>query len=85
VQGALTRQADAALAEASSATGRDRRKVIAGLQRLVTVDEQGRPTRWRAFRDELPEPVTRELDVFVTHRLVVSGSCRSERRTASPA
>ena len=65
MQGALTRQADAALAEASAATGRGREEVIAGLLRLVTVDEQGRPTRWRVPRDELPEPVTRELDAFV--------------------
>ncbi len=70
VQGALTRQADAALAEAITATGRGREQVIAGLLRLVTVDEQGRPTRWRVPRDELPEPVTRELDVFIARRLL---------------
>ncbi|MGH3773598.1 MAG: toll/interleukin-1 receptor domain-containing protein, partial [Pseudonocardiaceae bacterium] len=37
VRGALTCQADAALAEASAATGRGREEVIAGLLRLVTV------------------------------------------------
>ncbi len=72
VQGALTRQADLALAEAATASGRRREEVIAGLLRLVTVDEQGRPTRWRVSRDELPEPVTREVDVFVARRLVTT-------------
>jgi energy-coupling factor transporter ATP-binding protein EcfA2 len=72
VRGALTRQADAALAEASAVTGRRREEVIAGLLRLVTVDEQGRPTRWRIPRDELPELVIRELDAFVRRRLVVT-------------
>ncbi|MGH3800152.1 MAG: TIR domain-containing protein, partial [Pseudonocardiaceae bacterium] len=47
VQGALTRQADAALADAIATGGRSRGEVIAGLLRLVIVDEQGRPTRWR--------------------------------------
>ncbi|MBV9011481.1 MAG: TIR domain-containing protein [Pseudonocardiales bacterium] len=72
VRGALTRQADAALADASAVSGRRREEVIAGLLRLVTVDEQGRPTRWRIPRDELPEPVTRELDAFITRRLVIT-------------
>ncbi|MGH3822526.1 MAG: TIR domain-containing protein [Pseudonocardiaceae bacterium] len=74
VQGALTQQADTALAEACAATGRDRKEVIAGLLRLVTVDEQGRPTRRRVVREELPEPVTQELDFFVTQRLVTTDS-----------
>ena len=72
VQGALARQADAALVEATAASGRRREEVIAGLLRLVTVDEQGRPTRWRVSRDKLPEPVTRELDAFVARRLVTT-------------
>jgi WD40 repeat protein len=72
VQGALRGQADRALAEATAASGRHRAEVIAGLLRLVTVNEQGRPTRWRVGRKELPEPVRRELDVFVTRRLVTS-------------
>ena len=72
VRGALTRQAEQALAEASAASGRSREQVIAGLLRLVTVDEQGRPTRWRVPRDELPEPVTRELDTFVLRRLLTT-------------
>ncbi|MBV9139873.1 MAG: TIR domain-containing protein [Pseudonocardiales bacterium] len=72
VQGALTRQADAALAEASATGGRGRAEVIAGLLRLVTVDEQGRPTRWQVPREELPEPVVRELDAFVRRRLLTT-------------
>jgi hypothetical protein len=72
VQGALSSQADAALAEACAASGRDRGQVIAGLLRLVTVDEQGRPTRWRVPRSELPEPMVRELDAFVRRRLLIT-------------
>ncbi|MGH3808067.1 MAG: TIR domain-containing protein [Pseudonocardiaceae bacterium] len=72
VRGALTRQAEAALAEACAASGRGRGEVISGLLRLVTVDEQGRPTRWRVLRDELPTPVVRELDAFVRRRLLTT-------------
>jgi hypothetical protein len=46
--------------------------VIGGLLRLVTVDEQGRPTRWRVDRGELPEPVRVELDTFVARRLLTT-------------
>ena len=70
VQGALIRQADAALSDACSASGRDPSEVISGLLRLVTVDEEGRPTRWRVDRAELPEPVRLELDAFVGRRLL---------------
>jgi WD40 repeat protein len=72
VQGALLRQAEAALAGARDASGRSAAEVIGGLLRLVTVDEQGRPTRWRVDRGELPEPVRVELDAFVTRRLVTT-------------
>ena len=72
VQGALARQADAALADAMSATGRGREQVVKELLRLVTVDEQGRPTRWRVHRDELPQPVAAELAAFVTRRLLTT-------------
>jgi WD40 repeat protein len=70
VPGALARQADFALVEAADATGRTREQVIGGLLRLVTVDEQGGPTRWRIRRDELPAPVVTELDAFVARRLL---------------
>ncbi len=72
VQGALTRQADTALACAVAATGRTREQVIDGLLRLVTVDEQGRPTRYRVKRDELPDLMTKELDIFVERRLLTT-------------
>jgi WD40 repeat protein len=72
VQGALARQADEALAEAIAASGRRREEVIAGLLRLVTVDEQGRPTRWQVSRDTLLKPVIRELNAFVQRRLVTT-------------
>jgi hypothetical protein len=74
VQGALIRQADAALTAATAVSGRRRAEVIAGLLRLVTVDEQGRPTRWRINRAELPTPVVTELDAFVTRRLVTTST-----------
>ncbi|MGH3889878.1 MAG: hypothetical protein ACRDSZ_25490, partial [Pseudonocardiaceae bacterium] len=72
VQGALACQADAALTDASTAGGRSREQVIAGLLRLVTVDEQGRPTRWRAHRAELPDHVVTELNAFVARRLLIT-------------
>jgi WD40 repeat protein len=72
VRGALTRQADAALAEARATGGRGRAEIMGGLLRLVTVDEQGRPTRWRVPWDEVPEPVIRELDSFVRRRLLTT-------------
>ena len=72
VQGALARQADAALADATTVSGRDPDQVIKELLRLVTVDEQGRPTRWRVPRAELPALVVAELDAFVARRLVIT-------------
>ncbi|MGH3754342.1 MAG: TIR domain-containing protein [Pseudonocardiaceae bacterium] len=50
--------------------GRSRAEVIRGLLRLVTVNEQGHPIRWRVRRDELPAAVSTELDVFVAKRLL---------------
>jgi WD40 repeat protein len=72
VQGALAGQADAALTDAVAVGKRSREQVIAGLLRLVTVDEQGRPTRWRVLRDELPAPVVAELDAFIERRLLTT-------------
>lgn len=72
VQGALTRQADKALAAAVDTAGCGREQVIAGLLRLVTVDEQGRPTRWRLNRSELPDHVAAELASFITRRLLIT-------------
>ncbi|WP_222270309.1 nSTAND1 domain-containing NTPase [Modestobacter marinus] len=72
VHGVLVRQADAALADALAAGGRSREEVIRELLRLVTVDEQGRPTRWRVPRDELPRQVLTELQPFIDRRLLTT-------------
>jgi len=72
VQGALTHQADLALADASAATGRSREEIVRGLLRLVTVDEQGRPIRWRVRRQDLPDQLIQELEVFIERRLVTT-------------
>ncbi|MGH4016870.1 MAG: toll/interleukin-1 receptor domain-containing protein [Pseudonocardiaceae bacterium] len=72
VQGALTRQADAALADAIATGRRSHEQVIAGLLRLVTVDEHGRPTRWRVNRDELPDHVVADLHTFIARRLLTT-------------
>ena len=72
VRGALTRQADKALDAAVTTGGRSRTEVIRGLLSLVTVDEQGRPIRWRGRRDELPAAVITELDAFVAQRLLTT-------------
>ena len=72
VQGALAGRADAALAAAEAATGRSGDEIVTGLLQLVTVDEQGRPVRQRVDRARLTEPVRRELDTFVAHRLLTT-------------
>jgi hypothetical protein len=71
VQGALAAQADAALAAACEATGRNRDAVLAGLLRLVTVDDTGQATRHRTSLGALPAAVRTELDEFVGRRLLV--------------
>ncbi|MGY1703788.1 TIR domain-containing protein [Geodermatophilus sp. SYSU D00697] len=72
VQGAISRQADAALGEAQETGRRDGHQVIKELLRLVTVDEQGRPTRWRVSRADLPATVVDELEPFVARRLLTT-------------
>jgi WD40 repeat protein len=72
VRGALAGEADAALAEAVANGGRSDVQVIAGLLRLVAIDERGRPTRWRVDRAELPVVVATELDAFVARRLLIT-------------
>src|SRR5262249_17395649 len=72
VRGALTHQADLALTDASAVTGRSGEEVVRGLLRLITVDEQGRPIRWRAGHDELPDQLIQELDVFIHRQLVTT-------------
>lgn len=73
VQGALTREADAAIDDALAAGVGSREEVIAGLLRLVTVDEQGRPTQLRVRRDdELPDSVVVAFDAFIARRLLTT-------------
>ena len=70
VQGSVARQADSALVEAVSAGGRSRAAVIKSLMRLVHLDEQGRLTRIRVPRVELPPEVLVELNPFLARRLL---------------
>ncbi|MCA1706664.1 MAG: hypothetical protein LC808_26725, partial [Actinobacteria bacterium] len=72
VRGALTRHADTALTDALRASGLAEREVLAGLTRLVTVDEAGRRGRRRIRLTNLPEPLRVALRVFVEHRLLLS-------------
>ncbi len=72
VRGALTRHADTALADAVQLSGLPEREVLAGLTRLVTVDETGRRSRRRIRLADLPEPVRVALQVFVERRLLLS-------------
>ena len=70
VQGSVARQADSALVEAVKAGGRSRAAVIKSLMRLVHLDEQGRLTRIRVPRVELPPEVLVELNPFLSRRLL---------------
>ncbi|UOY03819.1 toll/interleukin-1 receptor domain-containing protein [Blastococcus sp. PRF04-17] len=72
VQGALVRQADAALETAVSSGGLPAEQVVTELLRLVTVDERGRRTRSRVPRDELPPAVAAAFDAFIARRLLVT-------------
>jgi energy-coupling factor transporter ATP-binding protein EcfA2 len=72
VRGALTRHADAALAEAVRTSGLTEREVLAGLTRLVTIDETGRRARRRIKIIGLSESLRVALHVFVDRRLLLS-------------
>ncbi|MGH3839463.1 MAG: WD40 repeat domain-containing protein, partial [Pseudonocardiaceae bacterium] len=72
VRGALTQHADAALTEAVQASGLTEREVLAGLTRLVTVDETGRRGRRRIKLTSLADPVRVALQVFIDGRLLLS-------------
>ncbi|MBL7500418.1 TIR domain-containing protein, partial [Frankia sp. CN7] len=71
VRGSLVDHADAALADATAATGHAGAEVLATLLRLVTVDAEGRPTRRRIPLDQLPDAARGELTPFVARRLLV--------------
>jgi Novel STAND NTPase 1/TIR domain len=70
VQGALCRQAEAALVEAEQATGRTREQVLDGLLALVTVDAQRLPAPARVDRTSLSREDAAALTPFVERRLV---------------
>ena len=72
VQGALAEHAEEALTEAVRAGGRTRDAVIQELLRLVVLDEQLRPTRWRVPWADLDESAATELDQFVERRLLIT-------------
>ncbi|MFD2092630.1 nSTAND1 domain-containing NTPase [Blastococcus deserti] len=72
VRGVLAGQAEAALGEAVVAGGRQRDQVVKDLLRLVTVDEEGRPTRRRIRRDDLQDHELTELQPFIDRRLLTS-------------
>ncbi|MGH3869316.1 MAG: TIR domain-containing protein, partial [Pseudonocardiaceae bacterium] len=72
VRGALTRHADAALTEAMRASGLIEREVLAGLTRLVTIDDIGRRARRRITLTSLTEPLRVALQVFIDRRLLLS-------------
>ena len=74
VQGALARHADAALAEAIRASGLTDPEVLAGLTRLVTIDDTGRRARRRITLTDLTPPLRVALQVFVDRRLLLSDS-----------
>jgi hypothetical protein len=72
VRGALTQHADTALTEAVRTSGLTEHEVLAGLTRLVTVDDNGRRARRRIKTTSLAEPLCVALQVFVDHRLLLS-------------
>ena len=67
VERALTLQADAALQDACSQTGVTRDRVMSALLSLVTIDEQGRPTKRRV---EFADSVRDLFEPFVARRLL---------------
>ena len=71
VRGALERQADSALQDACTETGATRDEVIDALLNLVTIDEQGRPTKRHVALDELPS-ATGQLRPFIAGRLLTT-------------
>jgi WD40 repeat protein len=70
VQGALECQADAALHDACTKFGARSEQVVAELLNLVTIDEQGRPTKRRVALDDLSADATDMLGPFISRRLL---------------
>ncbi len=74
VPGALAEQAEDALREAIRAGGRTREAVLRELLRLVVVDDELRPSRWRVIWTDLHPTAVTELRQFVDRRLLVTDS-----------
>jgi hypothetical protein len=72
VRGALAQHADVALTEAIRASSLTEREVLAGLTRLVTIDDTGRRARRKITLNGLTEPLRVALQVFVDRRLLLS-------------
>lgn len=70
VHGALACHADAALKRATARSGLPAAEVLAGLVRLVTLDDTGRRARRRIDQATLPAPLRAALAVFVDDRLL---------------
>ncbi|MGW6194809.1 nSTAND1 domain-containing NTPase [Kribbella sp. NPDC055110] len=74
VRGALTKQAEIALRNAAESGGRTEKEIVEGLLNLVTVDENGQPTRRLVNSDDLSEVVAGEYRAFVERRLLTTSS-----------
>jgi TIR domain/AAA ATPase domain len=79
VRGALQRQADAALHDAVHTFGATREQVFAALLDLVTIDEQGRPTKRRVALGQITDEENTTLEPFIGRRLL-STEADGERR-----
>ncbi|HEX8936017.1 MAG TPA: TIR domain-containing protein, partial [Pseudonocardiaceae bacterium] len=72
VRGALIRHADATLTDAIGVSGLSQSQLLAGLTRLVTVDDTGRRARRRTMLPGPADPLRDALQVFVDRRLLLS-------------
>ncbi len=71
VQGALQRQADTALHEACEEKGATREQIIGSLLSLVTIDEEGRPTK-RSVEIDDASSTAGDLAPFIARRLLTT-------------
>jgi WD40 repeat protein len=70
VRGALSRQADAALAEACRVSGKGQDDILRTLLLLIHVDERDRPVRRRVLRERISAGDWTILEPFVAKRLL---------------
>src|SRR5262245_7644470 len=81
---ALPHQAASALEAACNKAGVTRHQVISALLDLVTIDEEGRPTKRRDVLDELSSTTVDKLKPFVDRRLL-STEAEGERTVVGAA